>query len=122
MAASKAASSPLAEAIDEFLEEIKIRDHKNPFCEKVLNSRAVLALKDDPQGVKQCENQLLESVKELKEQKQSTKTLKTLDTLSPFVDGLKNLIDACQTLLQAAPFAVGVAFTGASIFLKVNLL
>ncbi|KAJ5587307.1 uncharacterized protein N7459_003072 [Penicillium hispanicum] len=118
MAATKAASSPLAQAIDEFLEGMKIRDRKNPFYEKVLTSRAVLALKDNPQGVQQCEDRLLESVKELEKQKRSTKTLKTLGTLTPFVDGLKSMIDACASLLQASPFAVGVAFTGASLVLS----
>lgn len=113
-------SSPLAEAIDEFLEEMKIRDRKSRFYEEVLNSRAVMAVSEGQRGVKECAGRLEEFVKQIEQRKHSSKTVKVLQTIAPFIDGLQNLMSACQTIIQASPFAVGVVFTGAQVVLGVS--
>ncbi|OQE41742.1 hypothetical protein PENCOP_c004G00965 [Penicillium coprophilum] len=117
MAAVKAAS-PLAQAIDEFLDDMKARDRKSPFYKEVLTSRSVLALNTDPRGVELCTKELRGFVKELEKQKGSSKSLKGLGALGPFINGIVTLMDACSALVQASPFAVGVALSGARFVLK----
>lgn len=112
--------SPLAQAIDEFLDDMKASDRKSPFYKEVLTSRSVLALNANPRGVDLCTEELKGFVKELEEQKSASKTLKTLGALAPFINGLVTLMDACSTLVQASPFAVGVALSGARFVLKVS--
>lgn len=54
MPPSSEPSSPLAEAIDGFLEEMKVCDRKSLFYEEVLNSRAAMAVSEGQRGVKEC--------------------------------------------------------------------
>jgi CRISPR/Cas system-associated protein Csm6 len=120
MPPSSEPSGPLAEAIDEFLEAMKVRDRKGRFYEEVLNSRAVMAVSEGQRGVKECAGRLEEFVKEIERQKHSSETVKVLQTVAPFIDGLQNLMSVCQTIVQASPFAVGVVFTGAQVVLGVS--
>lgn len=120
MRPSSEPSSPLAEAIDEFLEEMKVRDRKSRFYEEVLNSRAAMAVSEGQRGVKECAGRLEEFVKQIEQQKNSSKTVKVLQKVAPFIDGLQNLMSACQTIIQASPFAVGVVFAGAQVVLGVS--
>lgn len=120
MAATTALQSPLSQAIDEFLDDMKARDRKSRFYEEVLTTRSVLALKEDQDGVKHCTNELEGFIKELEEKKSASKTLRSLRTLNPFVKGLKSLMEACSSLVQASPFAVGVVFNGARFVLDVS--
>ncbi|KAJ5370879.1 uncharacterized protein N7496_006971 [Penicillium cataractarum] len=110
--------SPLAEAIDEFLEEMKARDRKGRFYEEVLNSRAVMAVSEGQKGVNECAGKLTEFVKQIEQRGHSSKTTRVLLAIGPFMDGLQNLMSACQTMIQASPFAVGVVFTGAQLVLR----
>ncbi|KAJ5207447.1 hypothetical protein N7472_003895 [Penicillium cf. griseofulvum] len=112
------APSPLAQAIDEFLDDMKARDRKSPFYKEVLTSRSVLALNSNPRGVELCAEELRGFVKELEEQKSTSKSLRGLGALAPFINGLVMLMDACSMLVQASPFAVGVALSGARFVLK----
>ncbi|CAI7657657.1 unnamed protein product [Penicillium glandicola] len=110
--------SPLAQAIDEFLDDMKARDRKGPFYKEILTSRAILALNANPRGVDSCTEELKTYVKELEEQKSTGKTSRALGALAPFINGLVTLMDACSTMIQASPFAVGVALSGARFVLK----
>lgn len=120
MATSTAQNSLMAQAIDNFLENMKASDRKDPFYEKVLTSRAVLALRDGSNGVQQCADELTEFVEALEDQKTSSKSYKTIDKLKPFIYGLQGMLGACQDMLNASPFAVGVAFVGAKVVLGVG--
>ena len=120
MATSTAQNSLMAQAIDNFLENMKASDRKDPFYEKVLTSRAVLALRDGSNGVQQCADELTEFVEALEDQKTSSKSYKTVDKLKPFIYGLQGMLEACQDMLNASPFAVGVAFVGAKVVLGVG--
>ncbi|KAJ5106986.1 hypothetical protein N7456_003661 [Penicillium angulare] len=118
MVATGAESSPMAQAIDEFLDEMKIRDQNNPFYQEVLLSRSVLALEKSSNGVQICADELGEFVKTLEAQKRSSRSIKTLGSLKPFIHGLSGLLETCQGLLNASPFSVGVAFVGAKLVLS----
>ncbi|KAJ5279380.1 hypothetical protein N7478_004752 [Penicillium angulare] len=109
----------MAQAIDEFLEEMKVRDRKNPFYQEVLLSRSVLALDKSSNGVQICADEL-EFVKTLETQKRSSRSIKTLGSLRPFINGLSGLLETCQGLLNATPFSMGVAFVGAKLVLAVS--
>ncbi|KAJ5159959.1 uncharacterized protein N7482_006963 [Penicillium canariense] len=117
MSSCSAARGPLAEAIDEFLEELKSRDRKGRFYHEVLNSRAVMAAATNQKGVNACAGELLDFVKQLEQRKQASKTVRVLGAIGPFIDGMQNMMTACQTMIQASPFAVGVVFAGAQIVL-----
>lgn len=112
--------SPLAKAIDEFLEEMKVRDRKGRFYEEVLNSRAVMAVSEGQRGVDECAGRLTEFVKQIEQRGYSSKATRLLRAIDPFMDGIQNLMSACQTIIQASPFAVGVVFTGAQLVLRVS--
>ncbi|KAJ5746108.1 hypothetical protein N7520_011290 [Penicillium odoratum] len=109
--------SPFAQAIDEYLHNLKLSDRENPFYKEVLLSRSVLALGEKPNGTQQCADELLEFVKTLETQKRSSGSIKVLERLQPFVNGLQGMLEACQVLLNASPFSVGVAFVGAKLVL-----
>lgn len=120
MAATTTSRSPFAQAIDEFLEEMKAGDRKGLFYKEVLTSRSMLALTEDPDGVKHCADSLTGFVEELKKEKRTSQTLRALDALGPFIKSLKVMMDACSDILQASPFAVGVAFGAARFVLQVS--
>lgn len=99
---------------------MKSRDRKGRFYEEVLNSRAVMAVSEGQKGVNECAGKLTEFVKQIEQRGYSSKTTRVLRAIGPFMDGLQNLMSACQTMIQASPFAVGVVFTGAQLVLRVS--
>lgn len=121
-ATTRVESSPMAQAIDEFLEDMKARDRKNPFYREVLISRSVLALEISSNSIQNCADELEEFVKSLEIPKKSSRSLKTLRTLRPFINGLSGMLEACSALLNSSPFSVGVAFVGAKLVLGVSHL
>lgn len=58
------------------------------------------------------DDRLRESMRELQIQKGAERTYKVMKKLSPFMDGLKSLMQICESLVQDAPFGVSIAFTG----------
>ncbi|KAJ5964931.1 uncharacterized protein N7479_004807 [Penicillium vulpinum] len=110
--------SPLAQAIDEFLDDMKARQRKTPFYKEILTSRSVLAPNENPREVHIRTKELEGFVKELEERRAKSKTLRTLRTLAPFVNGIVTLMDACFALIQASPFAFIVALSVARFVLK----
>ncbi|KAJ5629598.1 hypothetical protein N7528_003255 [Penicillium herquei] len=119
--AATAQNSLMAQAIDHFLENMKNSDRKNPFYEKVLISRSVLAVRDSPNSVQHCADELMEFVGTLEDRKTSSKSYRVLDKLKPFIYGLQGMLDACQAMLNTSPFSVGVAFVGAKVVLTKGL-
>ncbi|KAJ5719497.1 hypothetical protein N7493_007952 [Penicillium malachiteum] len=121
MMAATAQNSMMAQAVDHFLEDMKNSDRKNPFYEKVLISRSVLAVRDSPNSVQHCTDELMEFVGTLENEKTSSKSYRVLDKLKPFIYGLQGMLDACQAMLNTSPFSVGVAFVGAKVVLTLAL-
>ncbi|KAI0183828.1 hypothetical protein EV127DRAFT_351879 [Xylaria flabelliformis] len=118
------APKQLATAIDEFLEELKQKhkeDSNNPFLQ-ALTTYAEMPRLDD--GLSQSEasaQELQISISELDAQKRTRKSYRLLHRLSPFLEIFKSVLKKCESLAQAAPFGVAIAFAGARIVLEMAL-
>ncbi|KAI0099814.1 hypothetical protein GGR51DRAFT_564649 [Nemania sp. FL0031] len=115
----------LGTAIDEFLTELKEKhkqDTDNPFLQALVNSHAGTLRTEN--GLSQSEvsaEELQKSILELDSRKRTRRHYRLLHRLSPFLEVLKGVLKKCEALVQAAPFGVAIAFTGARIVLEMAL-
>lgn len=115
-----ASESPFSRAIDEFLVEMKQNDHeKNPFVKELTQQQARLVKTSDKTTQSQVSAETLRSfVAQLDSQKRAGRGPRILARVGPFIDGLQKLMLACETVVQASPFGVNIAFAGARIVLE----
>lgn len=112
--------SPLSKAIDEFLGDIgQDGDSKNPFLKELAQHQVQLPA---TQGRKTQATSSADSlrlfVEGLVKEKGARFGNRILDRISPFIDGLQNLMMLCESALQASPFGVSIAFAGARVVLS----
>jgi hypothetical protein len=114
--------SPFSRALQAWVAELKRKeDKKSPFYEKVLAAKDVLTDEGGREACERCAKDLSQYIYELeKSRRKESKSLSILSKLQPFVEGLTRLMGMCHTLVQAAPFEVGIAFTGAQLVLQVR--
>lgn len=114
-------STRFAQAINEFLEELKEEDDENnPFLRELKSKTLTTDKATAPE-----ESQTPDSAASLRgfvedsvSQKRSERSIRVLDRLNPFIDSLSKLMSICENVLEAAPFGVSVAFAGARIVLE----
>ncbi|CAF3589154.1 unnamed protein product [Fusarium graminearum] len=101
-------------AIEEFVAELEPKERdKNFFVREVLLQRKVgLSNEDDPL------KELRTYVKQLETKGIESRGRRNLEKLAPLLEGSGALIRACESLFQAAPLGVGVAFSGLRIVLS----
>lgn len=113
--------TPFSQAIDQFLAELKEGDDaKNPFIKEIRATHQLMIKAgggDDKLQSQVAASDLKNFVQGLEEQKKSHMTHRILQRLTPFIDNLSKLMGMCEELLQASPFGVSIAFTGARIVL-----
>ncbi|KAJ8125497.1 hypothetical protein O1611_g8142 [Lasiodiplodia mahajangana] len=115
----------LSTAIDEFLAELKQKykeNTENPFLQALINSRVGTLRTEN--GLSQSEvsaEELHKSILELDARKRTKRSYRLLHRLSPFLEVLKGVLKKCEIFVQAAPFGVAIAFTGARIVLEMAL-
>lgn len=115
--------TPFSRAIDDFLRELNAEDDpKNPFLRELKASRQQLAKTPG------CKTQAQASAASLKDfmesqqiQKSSGRGMKILARLEPFIDSLARVMGLCENMLNAAPFGVSIAFSGARIVLRLAI-
>ncbi len=113
---------PLETAIDEVRAELKEKDYvKNEFYKELLGGHAQPDSlgNGDPQSAVSA-NELRQYIKELEQQVRGRRDYHVLSRVGPFVNSLQALMRNCETLFQAAPFGVSVAFSGALILLRIS--
>ncbi|KAI3321546.1 hypothetical protein HD806DRAFT_502839 [Xylariaceae sp. AK1471] len=123
---SEATAPPGAfgKAIDEFLAELKQKEgqeSKNPFLQ-ALNSHVGTSQTKD--GLSQSDvsaQELQTSILELDSRKRSGKGYRLLQRLKPFLETFRSVLKKCESLTQAAPFGVAIAFAGARIVLEMAI-
>ncbi|KAI0543740.1 hypothetical protein F4679DRAFT_592288 [Xylaria curta] len=118
------APKQLATAIDEFLEELKQKhkeDSNNPFLQALTTYAETPRLNDGLSQSEASAQELQISISELDSQKRTRKSYRLLHRLSPFLEIFKTVLKKCESLAQAAPFGVAVAFAGARIVLEMAL-
>lgn len=109
-----------AEAINEFLAELEKKDDaKNPFLREIKGKSQTT---DKVEGTKSQSQASAEHLRDFVQdnisQKRSEHSIRILDRINPFIDSFTKLMSICERLLEAAPFGVSVAFTGARIVLE----
>lgn len=119
LVADSKTGDPFSQAIDQFLAEQEDADSKNPFINKIRTAQQLLATTthDGEQQSKVAAIDLENFVQGLAAQKQTHSVRRTLQRLTPFIGILSKLMGMCENILQAAPFGVSIAFTGARVVL-----
>lgn len=119
LVADRQTRDPFSQAIDQFLTELKDgADVKNPFVKEVKVAQQRQMKGDDGKDQsKVAAADLKNFVQDLEVQKRAHPRHRVLKRLTPFIDNLSKLMGMCESLLQAAPFGVSVAFTGARVVL-----
>lgn len=117
--ADKLPGTPFAQAIDQFLAGLKEgADAKNPFVKEIRAAHQCLVQGDDGKDKsKVAAADLKNFVQDLEAQKRAHSHHRVLQRLTPFMENLGKLMGLCEELLQASPFGVSVAFTGARVVL-----
>lgn len=96
-------------------------EEKNPFLAELIRAgdryRAAKA-GDDDLGSDSSSERLREFIQQLETQKKAGRGYRILHRLSPFLENLHNLMKICEGTTQAAPFGVGIAFSGARVVLQ----
>ncbi|KAI7772982.1 hypothetical protein LA080_012655 [Diaporthe eres] len=112
--------TPFSRAIDDFLRELNAEDDpKNPFLRELKASRQHLAKTPGCKTQAQASAaNLRDFMESLQTQKSSGRGLKILARLEPFIDSLARVMGLCENMLNAAPFGVSIAFSGARIVLR----
>lgn len=112
-------NSPFSRALQQWVSELKRKeDKKSPFYEKVLAAQNALSGNSGLEECEKCARDLSDFIQELEEKRRKeSKSFRLCSKLQPFVDTLTQLMGMCSTLVQAAPFEVGIAFTGAQLVL-----
>lgn len=120
LVADSKTGDPFSQAIDQFLAELeKGADVKNPFVNEIRAAQQLLAATthDGEQPSKAAATDLKDFVQGLEAQKRTHSVRRALQRLTPFIEILSKLMGMCEHILQAAPFGVSIAFTGARIVL-----
>lgn len=112
--------TPFSRAIDDFLSELNAEDDpKNPFLRELKASHQQLAKTPGCKTQAQASAaNLREFMEDLQAQKSSGLGLRILARLEPFIDSLARIMGLCENMLNAAPFGVSIAFSGARIVLR----
>ncbi len=117
--------SQFAKALRLWLDDLKSKeDRRSPFYKEVLarvtitstasssSSSAMAACNGSPQ-------QLTAFITEQeKKYRGESWALRLLERLEPFITNLTQLMTLCTTIVQAAPFEIGIAFVGAQLVLQ----
>ena len=113
-------NSPFSRALQQWVSELKRKeDKKSPFYEKVLAAQNALSGNSGSEECEKCARDLSDFIQELEmKRRKESKSLRLYSKLQPFIDTLTRLMGMCSTLVQAAPFEVGIAFTGAQLVLQ----
>lgn len=119
LVADSQAWDPFSQAINQFLLELRDgADDKNPFVKEIKAARQRQTKDDDGKDQsKVAAADLKNFVQDLEAQKQAHPRRRMFKRVTPFIDNLSKLMGMCETLLQAAPFGVNVAFAGARVVL-----
>lgn len=117
--ADRKTETPLSQAIDQFLAELKEgTDAKNPFIKEIRAAHQRLVNADDGKGQSQVAAKDLKSfIEDLEAQKRAQRRHRVMQRLNPFIDNLSKLMGLCEQLLSASPFGVSIAFAGARVVL-----
>lgn len=114
---------PLTRAIDEYLLELKEKgDSKNPFLNELVKIQKQGTIVHD--GVNQSDvsaEGLKNFVEDLGSRKLTSGGHRVLSRLTPFLSSLHTLMKVCESLLQASPLGVSVAFTGARVVIDLAI-
>lgn len=119
LVAGNKSDDPFSQAIDQVLAELEEgADAKNPFLKEIKGVHQRLIKADDGKDQSMAAvDDLKKFVQDLEEQKQAHRRQRVLKRLTPFIESLSKLMGLCESLLEAAPFGVSVAFTGARVVL-----
>lgn len=112
--------TPFSRAINDFLTELNAEDDsRNPFLRELKLSRQALANAPGCKSEAQASAaKLKDSMQDLQIQKSSGRGMKLLARVEPFIDSLSRVMGLCESMFNAAPFGVSVAFSGTRIVLK----
>lgn len=115
--------TPFSRAVDAFLMELNAEDDpKNPFLRELKVARQQLAKKPGCKSEAQAAAvSLKKSVEDLQTKKSSGRGLRILARVEPFIDSLAKVMALCENALNAAPFGVSIAFSGARIVLQLAI-
>ncbi|KAH7309821.1 hypothetical protein B0I35DRAFT_440686 [Stachybotrys elegans] len=115
------ARSLLGRAIDDFLNELKEKDKKNPFIQELINKEyRSHAPASGVSYADQSAQEIHECLVKLEEQKRG-RGYRLLHRLAPFLSSFKSLLKTCEVVLQASPLGVGAAFLGARVVLEIAI-
>jgi hypothetical protein len=113
-----------AQAIDDFLSEIRDKeDHKSDFYKEVLTQASLSLANDDfsKDGKNRAEEGLSSFVQNLDTRyRKEQKTLKVMEKLRPLVDGLSQFTSAYDVLVQAGPTPLIILYGSARFVLQVS--
>ncbi|KAG8160710.1 hypothetical protein KVR01_008974 [Diaporthe batatas] len=115
--------TPFSRAIDDFLKELNAEDDsRNPFLAELRATRRELANNPGCKAETQAAAAKLRGfMDDLQTQKSSGRGPRLLARLDPFIDSLSRVMGLCESVLNAAPFGVSVAFSGARVVLKLAM-
>jgi hypothetical protein len=112
-------NKPFSRALQQWVSGLKRKEDKSPFYEKVLAAQNAFVGNSGSEECEKCARDLSDFIQELeKKRRKESKSLRLCSKLQPFVDALTHLMGLCSTLIQAAPFEVGIAFVGAQLVLQ----
>ncbi|KAK4166269.1 hypothetical protein QBC43DRAFT_298899 [Cladorrhinum sp. PSN259] len=112
-------------AVEELLFEVARHDAKGPFFAaikelKEQQQRDPVAFKEQQQS-KQCAEELRGFLQHASVKRKHGNTFKVVTKLEPFISSLCKIAGLCESILQAAPMAVAVVFSGARVLLGVAI-
>lgn len=112
-------ATAFSRAVDDFLMELNAEDDpKNPFLRELKVAHQQLAKNPGCKSEAQAAAlSLKKSVEKLQDKKSSGRGLRILARVEPFIDSLAKVMALCENALNAAPFGVSIAFSGARIVL-----
>ena len=111
---------PFAEAIDAFLLELKEKgDPKNPFFKALVSTQKQIPVVRNKVSQSDVSAEALRSfVEDLSSQRLTSGGRRFLARVTPFMGSLHGLMKTCESLVQASPFGVSAAFTGARVVIE----
>ena len=120
MATPQQPETPFARALQQWVADLKRdEDKKSTFYKEVLSVQN--AISSESRGSDECAKGaagLANFIRDLeKKRRAESKSTGVATKLRPFVENLTKVMGLLSTVIQAAPFEVGIAFTGAQLVL-----